>query len=513
MSRPRSGALIERQTSQGTSYAIRFSCGGRRVFHRIGGSWEGWTRERAEAEREYVMAQVARGEYVAPKHENPPAAAVADNETFQISASLYLAKRAARLPDGEAGKTYRALEWALQIAVGHFGQYATSQIDEAMVEEFVTQKLLERRAIDEACATGHPLLETYERDGKPYQRRRRGLSNDSINKVVRAIRGVLKDAVRRGLIDRNAADDRDLLVRASAPSRSYLEVAQLAVLLEAAELLETESRGLTWDHVREIHASTGSATALAREFGVSETLIRKVRRGELWTGEPGRARNDIPRRAIIATLALAGPRVSELCLFDGGSVDLAKGAIRFPRVKTDASQRVVPAVPALRELLIDHRAEYMYLPQEPLFATRSGRRNTPDNIRNHILAPAHARANELLRARGLPEISHLTPHTLRRTFASILAECGVPPRRAMYLLGHTDSSFTMRVYQQVLDMGGGAVELLEEVLGAGLEEARTIYSGRTVLPLNCHSDGKTGDGEVEITLQKSPEVLGLQANQ
>ena len=50
----------------------------------------------------------------------------------------------------------------------------------------------------------------------------------------------------------------------------------------------------------------------------------------------------------------------------------------------------------------------------------------------------------------------------------------------MYLLGHTNSSFTMRVYQQVLDMGGGAVEQLEELLGADLDEACAILSGRGV---------------------------------
>jgi len=38
--------------------------------------------------------------------------------------------------------------------------------------------------------------------------------------------------------------------------------------------------------------------------------------------------------------------------------------------------------------------------------------------------------------REQPPIGHMTPHTLRRKFASILAEVGVPPRRAMYLLGH-----------------------------------------------------------------------------
>jgi predicted metal-dependent phosphotriesterase family hydrolase len=88
------------------------------------------------------------------------------------------------------------------------------------------------------------------------------------------------------------------------------------------------------------------------------------------------------------------------------------------------------------------------------------------------------RANELLAEREHRPIGHMTPHTLRRTFASILAEVGVPPRRAMYLLGHTDPTLTMRVYQQVLDMSGMAVETLEKVLGCTLDEALATYSAR-----------------------------------
>jgi hypothetical protein len=48
----------------------------------------------------------------------------------------------------------------------------------------------------------------------------------------------------------------------------------------------------------------------------------------------------------------------------------------------------------------------------------------------------------------------------------------------MYLLGHTDPTLTMRVYQQVLDMAGRAVETLERVLGCTLQQALAIYSGR-----------------------------------
>ena len=88
------------------------------------------------------------------------------------------------------------------------------------------------------------------------------------------------------------------------------------------------------------------------------------------------------------------------------------------------------------------------------------------------------RANELLAEREQPLIGNMTPHTLRRTFAVILAEVGMPPRPAMYLLGHTDPTLTMRVYQQVLDMGGAAVEQLEGVLGCTIQEAFVTYCDR-----------------------------------
>jgi integrase len=96
-----------------------------------------------------------------------------------------------------------------------------------------------------------------------------------------------------------------------------------------------------------------------------------------------------------------------------------------------------------------------------------------------VIVPAREKANALLAAQGRPPIAHLTPHTLRRTFASLLAVCNVPPRRAMYLLGHTDAKLTLSVYQQVLDMGPGSVELIEQALGTSLYEARDVLCGHT----------------------------------
>lgn len=250
--------------------------------------------------------------------------------------------------------------------------------------------------------------------------------------------------------------------------------------LDAARALEAEHRGLGWGEIRAIRASDEPATRLACEHRVSDTLIRKIRRFELWTHEPERRCNDIARLAIVATLALAGPRISELCGLDGRHVDLARRQITVPRVKTDASERVVPLVPALHEILLMHRAENDWGPEDPVFATRNGTRNTPDNVRRRVVSAVHERANTLLENREQGAIRQLTPHTLRRTFASLLAEIGVSPRRAMYLLGHADAKLTMSVYQQVLYMGGTAVGTLENVVGCGIDEAFATLSGRAV---------------------------------
>jgi WD40 repeat protein len=61
----------------------------------------------------------------------------------------------------------------------------------------------------------------------------------------------------------------------------------------------------------------------------------------------------------------------------------------------------------------------------------------------------------------------------------------------MYLLGHTDPRFTMRVYEQVFDAGPQTVAQLETVLGCTLEEAFAIYSGRQVSGLKPDSAQKT----------------------
>ena len=222
------------------------------------------------------------------------------------------------------------------------------------------------------------------RTGTSYQARRRALSNGSIRKALDAAERVLRDAKKRGALIGEVPALKSAAPRVERPRRSFLEAEQIAAVLRAADLIEAERRGLTWESVDLIRSSSRSAVSLARELGVSDTLIRKVRRGELWNGGPApRSRNDVPRRVVIDTLILGGLRVSELCGLDGPHLDIAGGRLRVPRsaTKSDAGERDIPIVPALRQGLTEHRTEYPSGQGELAFPTRNGTRQHPDNVR------------------------------------------------------------------------------------------------------------------------------------
>lgn len=376
MPRPRTGTIIRKPTKLGTSFGLRFTYRGEKLYHHIGGSWEGWSDQRVEDERRYVMAQVDRGEYLPQRRSPTPMQASHEIPTFQVFASIVLARKLRRV----SHNTYKDLKWRLETAVDHFGPYRIDEIDSAVADAFVEAKLVEREKIEEATAAGRPPLEEYidVRTGRKHQRRRRALSNGSINKVLVGVRRVLKEAKRRGLLDSNALDDPECYLKAQAPKRSFLQVAQIDALFDAAREVDKERRRLEWRDINAIRASNEPATRLARIYGVSETLVRSIRRGEIWTKERPREGTCLP---IVATLVLAGPRVSELCKLDRSQVDMAARTVRVPRVKTDASERVIPMLPALHDVLVLHRAEQASK-GGAAFRTRNGTRQHSDNVRS-----------------------------------------------------------------------------------------------------------------------------------
>ena len=463
----------------GDLFVVEFSLNGERHYVSLPDS-AGWDIERAERERAYLMEKVNRGEWrpEAPADMPTRATTLEVVPTYVDVAAEALARQVKRLDDPE-GRRARELEYELSIGLDILGPLPVDQVDERAVEDMVDALIDTRLAIEHARELGEPLMESYvdARTGKTFQRRRRGLSNSTINRAIGAHQRVLRYAHRRRLIDR-LPDLSEQRQKAQRPRRSYLQPVEIAAVLEATSAIEAETRGLDWERVRYIRASPKSAVALARELRVSDVLVGKVRRGLIWTDAPEKPnRNDVPRRAIVEELVLLGLRVSELCGLLGHDTDLAAQIVRVRRevTKTDAGERAIPMLPAARSRLIDHKARRPYGATDPVFATRNGTPNTPDNVLHIVLAPVQARANELLAAQGLPPIAHLTPHTLRRTFASILGVCRVDTRRAVALLGHTDPRMTLGVYAQLLKLGHGNVRALERVMGCTRDEARAIF--------------------------------------
>jgi integrase len=109
-----------------------------------------------------------------------------------------------------------------------------------------------------------------------------------------------------------------------------------------------------------------------------------------------------------------------------------------PGTKTVAAARSIELLPLLRDELATRAASATRRDSDAyLFAIRTGGKQQPSNVRRRVLAPAVERASDTLAGRGLePLPSHLTPHSMRRSYASLLFALGEAPPYVMSALGH-----------------------------------------------------------------------------
>jgi integrase len=74
------------------------------------------------------------------------------------------------------------------------------------------------------------------------------------------------------------------------------------------------------------------------------------------------------------------------------------------------------------------------------------------------------RANEHLAKRKLPPLPRLTPHSLRRTFCSLLYALGESPPVVMAEMGHTDPALALGIYAQAMRRGKDEQEALHALV-------------------------------------------------
>jgi integrase len=123
----------------------------------------------------------------------------------------------------------------------------------------------------------------------------------------------------------------------------------------------------------------------------------------------------------------------------------------------------VKLLPVLRELLTEMRAGDPDL-DGYMFATSNGGPMTPPNVRNRILARAVELANERLADRGEAPLPRLSPHALRRIFASVLYAIGEQPPAVMADMGHTDPALALEVYAHAMRRDEGETDRLRALV-------------------------------------------------
>jgi integrase len=421
MARPATGTVATRKLANSeTRYALRFRVNGERVFETLGTDAEGWTAQRAEEVLKDRLAEVRLGTYVPPRPAGRAAESAAE-PTFHEFASKWFAMIELELRESTA----ELYKWQLSDHLLPFFQHhRLADITIAEVDRYRAAKVHERDQLKAARARGEEI-------------ERRPLSNESINKTLVRLGQILDLAVEYGHVPANPARGRRRKLKAAKPQRSYIDTSgQIEALLEAAGGLDREARE---DH-RHIH-----------------------------------------RRAMLATFIFAGLRLMELLTLRWRNVDLAGGWLRVGEAKTDAGIRRVKIRGALRDELGALKAREDASPAALVFPTSTGKPISPSNVRNRVLAKAVSRANERLGDIGEPPLpAGLTPHSLRRTFASLLYAIGEPAPVVMQELGHTHPGLALRIYAAAMRRDDDENGRLRALIEGGLGTSANSDAGEAV---------------------------------
>jgi integrase len=207
------GQVIEKETREGRTFALRFRAYGERQYVTLGAARDGWTRERAERELRHVRADVERGIWVKPLA--TPATGSSD-PGFHAFASQWLEDRRGELRENTV------LDYTWQICnhlLPFFQRHCLSQITVAEVDRYRAHKVTEGQ-----------------------------LGAESINKTITRLGQILAVAEERDLIARNPVriNTKNRKLKARRPRPVYLDSAEsIQALLDAAAEIDNSKLART----------------------------------------------------------------------------------------------------------------------------------------------------------------------------------------------------------------------------------------------------------------------------
>ena len=387
MPRKAKGEVLQKRVKQGIRFALRFYAYGERQYVTLGGDWEGWTLAKAEDELTVTMAQVRQGVWQ-PAPDIEVTSPADDDPSFHEFASEWFEAKRLELAESTAERYLVDLSCYL---LPYFKNHRLSQITVAEVDRYRDAMLRQREQIARARERGETT--------------RRPSGNETINKTLVRLGSILDVALERGQIAQNPVkvNPRNRKLKTSKPRRTYLDQArQIIALLDAADELDRESRPTD------------------RHLG---------------------------RKALIATPTFSSLRLAEFTTsFEWEDLDLAGCWIAVTKSKTDAGVRKAKLRPVLRDILSERKAS---LPESMrtglVFPTRNGRPHSPSNVRRMLTAVCE-RANANLAEQGEPALPKITPHSLRRTWCSVMFALGESLPDVMADGGWIDPKVPLTIY-------------------------------------------------------------------
>ncbi|MGA8745095.1 MAG: site-specific integrase [Solirubrobacterales bacterium] len=372
-----------------TTWRLCIRTRGERRTITLGTNHEGWNEDRAKVELDQIMEQVRRGTWIPPSRQAPPATPVEAESDETETLHVTLSRWWQRKRDEIRPNTQADYRWRLDLLLRFRPKTLTADVDVRWVDE-----------LRDWLAT----QEAKNRRGKS-----QSLSPRSVNMVLDCLAQALDIAVDWKLLDHNPARGKRRRMRVTPGPRSFLEPDMVVDLLEIAG---------EWEQSLPEHQRYG-------------------------------------RRALLALLCLGGPRISEAILADRGEFDLAGDHWRIPAAKTEAGQRTVELTVFCAEELRDHVAATSSLgrpigARKPMWPSLTGGRLNPSNVRQRLLREVISRTNDRRAEKGKMLLPVVTPHALRRTFASLCFFAGRDPAWVMGQMGHKDARLTLAVYAQTM---------------------------------------------------------------
>jgi len=166
----------------------------------------------------------------------------------------------------------------------------------------------------------------------------------------------------------------------------------------------------------------------------------------------------------ITILLHTGLRISELCGLTMPDIDFENRVITIDHQllkdsssyyirppKTKSGVRQIPMDSKVYDALknvVKNRADIKHVTVDGytdfLFTTKTGYPKVVGNY-DHILENLIRKYNK----KHSDQLPHITPHSLRHTFCSHMANAGMNPKALQYIMGHSDISMTLDYYTHV----------------------------------------------------------------